>query len=684
MRDRSGYSCLLVAATLVVSILISLPAWAVPLGDTLTVIQRPLVNIPAIVTPGSTLTIECAAPSGSSGWGARLLYGSLDVPLTVQSATYDASTLWWQIDAVIPTVSVYELYDLVVTANGGIADTTWNAVDVVAQYETNYYFIQITDTHLPTELYYYESGADTDSSDIVDLREIIRDVNIINPAFVVITGDFIHEGELEDYLSKRYYSRGQRMLTEFQVPVYLTSGNHDIGGWTDTPPADGEARRNWWKFFGWPRLNNPPAGAPYYTQDYSFDYGPVHFVGLEAYLNYDMWRSNIYGGQSFTSAQMTWLSNDLAAASGSTERVLFYHSDYSNQINQTALDVGLALSGHTHSNTEDNTYPFKIVTNNACGGERSYRLVRVSNGVVQPTSTISAGSSGTNLNVTFSPANDGTHYSVTGNITNNINQRFEHAVLRFVMPDEPGDITVMGGTLTQVDRSGTYALCYVGVDILASSSRSVSVTLVPGDAQAPSVTVNGPNGSEVWNIGTSRNVTWTATDNVGVTSISILLSRDGGVTYPDTLAVGEANDGLYSWTVSGSATAAARIKVAGFDAASNSGIDASDSDFEIHDPASGINGDQIPPRFIVVGTTPNPLRDRTTIRFGLPEAGRVQIDVFEVSGRKIAAVVDHAYSAGYHEVEWQRDAGRLQGSGIYFLRVRFGGEEATIKIVVSR
>jgi predicted MPP superfamily phosphohydrolase len=666
-----------------VLIAIGIPANAVVPGDTLTVIQRPLVNLPAIVTPGSTLTVECEAASGTSGWAASLVRGEAEIPLTVQSSIYDPSTLWWTIQALVPAVPVHELYDLVVTANGGVVDTTWNAVRVIVQYLDDYYFIQITDTHLPTQLYYYEPGADTDSSEIVDLREIIRDVNLINPEFVVITGDFINEGELEDYLAKMYFSRSQRLLTEFEVPVYLTSGNHDIGGWTDTPPPAGTARRNWWKFFGWKRLDSPPAGAPYYTQDYSFDYGSVHYVGLEGYLNYESWRPEIYGGQSFTSTQMQWLNTDLAAASGSAQRVLFYHSDFSNQINLTNLGVGLTLSGHTHSNTEDSSYPYKIVTNNACNGERSYRMVRVSNGVIQPQATMSAGGTGGNLNATFTPANNGTNYTVTANITNNVNQRFEHGQLRFVMPNEPGNFSVTGGALLQVDASGPHAVCYVGVDILASSSRSVTVTLTPTPLVPPTVALGSPDGGEIWNMGSIRNITWTATDDRGVISVDILMSSDGGASYDRTIATGEPNDGIYAWLADVLPTSQARIKVIAYDADAGSGQDASNADFQIFDPAAGVGPDpKTPWRPVIGGNIPNPFSRETVIRFGVPRDGWVNLALYDVAGRLAATVLEGRCAAGYHEAVWTN--GGTAESGIYFLRLRVGGDEVTRKVVITQ
>lgn len=447
------------------------------IGDTLTVIQRPLVNIPALVRPGDTLTIECEAAPGTTGWAAALGRGSADIPLSIASATYDASTLWWTIEAEVPPVDLYEIYDLQVTASGGIADVAAHSVRVLPAFQDDFYFVHVTDTHLPTHLYYYQTGSDTDSSEVLDLRAVFDDIGLIDPEFVLLTGDLVNEGELEDYLVRRYYTRAQKLLGESTVPVFLSSGNHDLGGWDDTPPSDGTARRDWWRFFGWKRLNSPPAGAPARTQDYAFDYGDVHFVGLEAYINYDNWRPEIYGSDSFTSAQMTWLAGDLAAASGSAAEVLFFHYDFSNQINLASLGAEMALSGHIHRDEGSVTQaPYDLMTNNTCDGERSYRLVRVSNGVVDPSPTLSAGSTGQNLRVAYMPANDGTNDTVTATVTNTLPEPFEHGLVRFRMPPAPS-YQVTGGTLEQVDHSGPVSVCYVGVAIPSGGSIGVTVTV---------------------------------------------------------------------------------------------------------------------------------------------------------------------------------------------------------------
>ncbi len=449
-------------------------------GDTLTVIQRPLVNIPAIVREGDILDISCDAAPGATGWTAMLRRSEIDVPLDVLTATYDPSTLWWELSCLVPPVPLHDLYDLRVTADGEIADITRNAVKVIPDFKEDYYFIHITDTHLPTHMYYTEPGSENDRSEIIDLREVMADIDLINPEFVLLTGDFVNEGELEDFLNWRVFTRGQAILSRFPVPVYLTAGNHDIGGWDDTPPPDGTARRDWWRFFGWNRLDDPPPGAPWYTQNYSFDYGPVHFVGMEAYDNYDEWRQNIYGNRSFTAGQIQWLNDDLAAASGSLSQVLFYHYDFKHELDLNALGVEMALWGHVHSDQGSiHTQPYDLATNRVCDGKRRYRMIRVSNGVLQPQESLSAGSSGESLIADFTPANNGMHDDVTCVLINDNDQRFEHGLVKFVMPKGYGSAQVTGGTLLQVDESGDVAVYYVSVDILSLATVTVNLHLVP-------------------------------------------------------------------------------------------------------------------------------------------------------------------------------------------------------------
>ncbi|MGD8628255.1 MAG: metallophosphoesterase, partial [bacterium] len=171
-----------------------------PTGDTLTIIQRPLLNIPSFVFPGDTLKIECSADPSTTGWTAELLRRQAEVWLPLVSSTYDASTLWWTLEAEVPADAEPCLYDLVVTYDGGMEDTTRHAVSVIPAFKEDYYFVHVTDTHLPTHEFSSNGWISPDTSEMVDFREVIDDINLINPEFVIHTGDLVNEGELEDYL----------------------------------------------------------------------------------------------------------------------------------------------------------------------------------------------------------------------------------------------------------------------------------------------------------------------------------------------------------------------------------------------------------------------------------------------------------------------------------------------------
>jgi beta-lactamase superfamily II metal-dependent hydrolase len=102
-----------------------------------------------------------------------------------------------------------------------------------------------------------------------------------------------------------------------------------------------------------------------------------------------------------------------------------------------------------------------------------------------------------------------------------------------------------------------------------------------GDVTAPAVAMTSPNGGETWKAGSTQAITWSATDAVGVTSVDLAYSTDGGATFPNALASGIANSGSWSWTVPNVPTGTARVRVLARDAAGNLGRDSSAANFTI-------------------------------------------------------------------------------------------------------
>lgn len=446
-----------------------------PIADTLTVVQRPLLNIPSIVTPGDTLEVIAVAHGSTDGWTANLEYEDHSISLEPIAYEWDAGLERWFLQFKIPEIEIYELYDLHITASG-IDDITNNSVRVINKFKDDYSFIHITDTHLATHLFYRDEGSDRDTSEITDLREVITDINLINPEFVLLTGDLINEGELEDFENRRNFTKAINLLNELEVPVYIVSGNHDLGGWTDTPPSDGTARRNWWRFFGWDWLDDPADESGPFTQDYSFNYGPIHFIGMESYVNYDGWRSQTYGYKGFIPSQLDWLHDDLAKSASSESRVIFYHYDFADDIDLTALNIDMALWGHIHRSSGDiNSHPYNLSTGSTSDENRRYRVVRVRDGVLQPEEAVYATRPLDNLSLNYSSPNDGSVDSIHISIENNHSLEFLGARVKVKMPAGENKYHITGGVLDQVISASDMNICYITVDIPANSNLDVTV-----------------------------------------------------------------------------------------------------------------------------------------------------------------------------------------------------------------
>lgn len=80
---------------------------------------------------------------------------------------------------------------------------------------------------------------------------------------------------------------------------------------------------------------------------------------------------------------------------------------------------------------------------------------------------------------------------------------------------------------------------------------------------------------------------------------------------------------------------------------------------------------------------PNPFREETRIRFSLPQAGPVDLSVYDSTGRRVRRLVSRSMGIGYHTVEWDGidEGGRPVRVGAYFLRLSAGGRTQTQKSV---
>lgn len=91
-------------------------------------------------------------------------------------------------------------------------------------------------------------------------------------------------------------------------------------------------------------------------------------------------------------------------------------------------------------------------------------------------------------------------------------------------------------------------------------------------------------------------------------------------------------------------------------------------------------------RTLVVDCYPNPFNPRTRIDFDLPDAGHVQIALYDVRGREVRRLLDEMRPAGLNSVRWDGNdgAGRAAASGVYFYEVKAGDEMRLGKMMLVR
>jgi len=83
---------------------------------------------------------------------------------------------------------------------------------------------------------------------------------------------------------------------------------------------------------------------------------------------------------------------------------------------------------------------------------------------------------------------------------------------------------------------------------------------------------------------------------------------------------------------------------------------------------------------------PNPFAERTAIAFYQPRPGEVEVQIYNVLGRRLRTLHAGWLPSGDHRLEWDGrwDSGERAASGAYVARIRAGGEELTRTLLLIR
>lgn len=224
---------------------------------------RPRFATPTIVALDSAtdreFTAEVKASPAAKDWSASIANDLKTWPCELLSATYakinNGSEPGWLVKVSVPADVSPELCSLTVACNES-ESVQPQAVSVIPAFETNFYLLHITDEQIvnqhhtdPSGQYYKMVGT------WEEMKWMQEPINLINPRFVLITGDQIDfNGALDgwnNWSNWGYKPRGQKEFSVsettnlehrlsamykdchqgYRVAYVETPGNHDV-----TPP----------------------------------------------------------------------------------------------------------------------------------------------------------------------------------------------------------------------------------------------------------------------------------------------------------------------------------------------------------------------------------------------------------------------------------------------------------------
>ena len=94
----------------------------------------------------------------------------------------------------------------------------------------------------------------------------------------------------------------------------------------------------------------------------------------------------------------------------------------------------------------------------------------------------------------------------------------------------------------------------------------------------------------------------------------------------------------------------------------------------------------LPTAIVLSQNYPNPFGPITEVKYGLPKACHVTLEIYNILGQRVVTLVDEHQQAGYKTIRW--DARGLRGaeaaSGVYFCRLKAGNQKAIRKMILLK
>lgn len=225
-------------------------------------------------------------------------------------------------------------------------------------------------------------------------------------------------------------------------------------------------------------------------------------------------------------------------------------------------------------------------------------------------------------------------------------------------------------------REGIFRLSGSGFwnKIFEADVRTLAINQATGDLFAGTAggIFRSTDNGEFWTLVNSlpNNFTFSLVINAqghifaGTQKSGVLRSLDTGATWT------AVNSGLTNANVGALATNARGDMFAG---TSGNGVFRAQLATGVRETANAI-----PATFALAQNYPNPFNPSTVIQYELPQAVEVQLVVFDLTGRRVRALVQQKQQAGRYEIAWdgRNEQGEAIASGLYIYQMRTGDPSA--------
>ncbi|MCX6912116.1 MAG: hypothetical protein NT167_03510 [Verrucomicrobia bacterium] len=421
-------------------------------------IARPNYGVPEFAETGGTFRVEVKASAGLTDtlWSAVLANDLRSWTGVVEHVDYgsyvDNNTLvGYALRVRVPADISPEVFKLVISHPAGGAATNRNAVSIVPGLETNFYILHYAD---PQAQAYEPNNADTGMygthGSIREMYWHAPAMRLINPRFMFDTGD-----ELDNAygISVARYQEYVDAMCQMCVPVLATRGNND----SEITVA------NWRTTIG--------------IETYSLTMGSFYVCQKDYNANdYTAWFTNDYAA-SFTNPAIKY-------------RLFGQHFIVGGAgwMPPAGQSPGLMLVGHGHVNSTLLSSPYYIIeTQQACNkgavgffefarGSTNWTCTSLTNVQAAQFQVMSAGAVARIAN-TFAYTNNGSCFTNTATIVNQIPNDFWDGRVRFLMKYSAAGYSVSNGVkLAEYAYNGNSNMAVViKVNIAKSATTAVGI-----------------------------------------------------------------------------------------------------------------------------------------------------------------------------------------------------------------